>query len=172
MSWLGLRFLSWALTCLCLRISTDVERKKKHKTPWPKSKLNKKGFIGVILPHCSPSLKEEARTGTQSAFLYNPGMAPHTMGWALPYKSVIKKMFFRLIHNPILRRHFLNWGSLLSDDSRLCQVDINLVSTTWKAKVAGHVSVLSTTDISFYCLWGGCLSEPQFSFKATTDLLS
>ena len=57
-------------------------------------------------------------------------LAPPTMGWALPYQSLIKKMFYRLAHSQILGKHFLNQSSLLSDDSRLCQVDINLSRTT------------------------------------------
>jgi hypothetical protein len=44
------------------------------------------------------------------------------MGWALPHWSLIKKMPYSLI----LWRCILNWGSLLSDDSRLCEVDIKL----------------------------------------------
>ena len=38
-------------------------------------------------------------------------------------------MPYRLAYSPILRRHFLNRGFVLSDDSSLCQVDIKLVST-------------------------------------------
>jgi hypothetical protein len=65
-------------------------------------------------------------TPINSAFPYGPrgvgeggiftkttttGRAPPIMGWALPHQSLIKKMPFRLVHRPIFRRHFLNWGS-------------------------------------------------------------
>jgi len=33
-------------------------------------------------------------------------------------------------YRPILRRHFLDWGSLLSADSSLCRVEIELTSTS------------------------------------------
>jgi hypothetical protein len=58
-----------------------------------------------------------------------PGMAPSTMGWALPYQLPVKKMPCRLAYSPILWRHFLNQGSLLSDDFSMCQFDIELLST-------------------------------------------
>lgn len=32
-------------------------------------------------------------------------------------------MCHRLVYRPILQRHFLNHGSLFSDNARLCQVD-------------------------------------------------
>lgn len=50
------------------------------------------------------------------------GMAPLTMGWALPRQSLIKKMSYRLAHHLILWRHFSIEVSLLSDDYSLCQV--------------------------------------------------
>jgi hypothetical protein len=46
----------------------------------------------------------------------SPGIVPPTMGWALPHQSLIKKMPYSLVYNPILRRHFLNWRSLLSHE--------------------------------------------------------
>jgi hypothetical protein len=42
-----------------------------------------------------------------------PRMVSPTTGWALSYLSRIKKMPHTLAYWPILRRHFLNWGSLL-----------------------------------------------------------
>jgi hypothetical protein len=57
------------------------------------------------------------------------------MGCALLHKSLIKKTPYRLAYSPIIWEHFLNWGSLLSDDFSLCQVDIKLSSTdakNWK----------------------------------------
>lgn len=54
-------------------------------------------------------------------------------GWTLPHKSLIKKnMPYRIIYNPILWGHFLNLGSLLSDDCSLFQVGINLTSKNVK----------------------------------------
>jgi hypothetical protein len=50
------------------------------------------------------------------------------MGWGLP--SIINfKKYYRLAHTQILRRHFLNWDSLLSDHSMWYQIDIKLSST-------------------------------------------
>ena len=48
-----------------------------------------------------------------------PGMASPTMGWSLPHWSLIEKMPCSWI----LWRHFLNWGSFLSDESSLFRVD-------------------------------------------------
>ena len=59
----------------------------------------------------------------------SPGVAPPTMGWALPHQSLIKKMPHRLAYSPILWRCFLSWASFLLDGSSLCQVDIKLPST-------------------------------------------
>lgn len=47
----------------------------------------------------------------------NPGMVPPKMGWSTP---------------PFAKSHFLNWGFLLSDGSRLCQIDMKLANTTCK----------------------------------------
>jgi hypothetical protein len=49
--------------------------------------------------------------------------------WILPHQSLNKKMPDRITYSWVLWRHFLSWGSLLSDDSSLCQGDINLAST-------------------------------------------
>lgn len=49
----------------------------------------------------------------------NPGMAPHTMDWAISHQSLIKKMPY----SRILWRHFLNCGSPLSGNSSSCQVE-------------------------------------------------
>jgi hypothetical protein len=58
-----------------------------------------------------------------------PGMAPPITGWALPHQLLIKEMPYSLACSPVLWRHFLNWGSLLSDDYSLCQVDRNRART-------------------------------------------
>ena len=81
---------------------------------------------GCCLLACSACCVIERRTTS-------PGMAPPTMGWALPYQSLIKEIPYRLAYSPILWRHFLNWGFLLSDDFSLCQLDI---------KMSQHVSLI------------------------------
>jgi hypothetical protein len=97
-----------------------------------KNKSERKGFIHLTHPQCSPSLKE-VRTGTQtgqeprgrtgaedyegasltellSLLSYrtkdHPGMTPPTMYWALPLQSLIKRITYRSTYSPILRRHF------------------------------------------------------------------
>jgi hypothetical protein len=48
-----------------------------------------------------------------------------------PIQSLIKEMLHRLSHSLILRGYFLNWGFLLADDLRLCQVEIKLPLCEW-----------------------------------------
>jgi hypothetical protein len=79
----------------------------------------------------------------------SPGMAPPTMGWALPHQSVIKKMPSSLAYNPILWRHFLIWGFLLSVDPRLYQVDINLSSSLGKCGTPSAVPTLESASTGF-----------------------
>jgi len=69
-------------------------------------------LTGLLPLACSAYFLIEPRTTS-------PGMAPPTMGWTLPHWSLIKKMPYSWIS----WRHFLNWGSFLCDNSRLCQVD-------------------------------------------------
>jgi hypothetical protein len=99
-----------------------------------KSKLGRKGFIQRILPQHCPSSKEvgtgsqtgqepeagaDAETMEGCCFLVcsacflieprsmGPGMAPPTVSWALPHKSITNKMPFQFAYNQILWRHFL-----------------------------------------------------------------
>lgn len=51
-------------------------------------------------------------------------MSPATTCWSLSHQSLLKKMFY----SQILWRNFLNWYSLLSDNSGLCQVNTKLAS--------------------------------------------
>ena len=46
-----------------------------------------------------------------------------------PNQSLIKKMHYVLACSLILWRHFLSWGSHLSNDCSLCQFDRRLTST-------------------------------------------
>ena len=116
-----------------------------------KSKLGREGFIWLtLLYHCS-SLKgcQDKKPGRSkcrgcggvvltglffmacsACFLIEPrttrpGVAPPTMAWNLLPQSPIKKMPYRLAYSWILRRHFLDWGFLLSSDSLAC------VKLTW-----------------------------------------
>jgi hypothetical protein len=106
-------------------------------TPLPKSRLGRKGFVQLTLPHSCLSLKK-ARTGTQTGqdpggrghgrvlfpgllpmawsvyFLIepgttSPGIAPPIMGWALFHWSLIEKMLYSSIS---CWRHFLNWDCI------------------------------------------------------------
>jgi hypothetical protein len=74
-------------------------------------------LTGLLPTACSVCFLIERRTTS-------PGMAPPTMGWALPHPSLIKKMLYRLACSPILGKYFLNWASLLLEDSNWCPVDI------------------------------------------------
>ena len=78
-------------------------------------------LTGLLLVACSALLSYR----TQDC---QPRGGP-TMGWARPYQSLIKKMSYGYLLSPILWRHFLNRGSLLSDDSRLYHIDIKVAST-------------------------------------------
>ena len=48
-----------------------------------------------------------------------PVVASPSMSWTLSHLSLIKKMPYSLAYRTILQGHFLNWGSLLIDDSNL-----------------------------------------------------
>jgi hypothetical protein len=73
-----------------------------------------------------------------------PGMAIPTMKWTLPHLSLIKKMPYR----QILWRYPLNWGSLFSDNSAVCQADIKLASIDIR-KTGQRTMHLSQTSKSF-----------------------
>ena len=94
-------------------------------------------LTGLLRMACSVCSLIESRTS-------NLLMAPPTMGLALSQPPLIKTTPYRFTFSWILWKHFLNWGSLLSDDSSLCQVDIKVASTnvvfeiTWICVPAGH----------------------------------
>lgn len=58
--------------------------------------------------------------GPPQARLTSPGMTPPTFGWTLPNKSLVKK---------ILYIYLMTWGSLLSGNSNLRQMDTKQSST-------------------------------------------
>jgi hypothetical protein len=64
----------------------------------------------------------------------NPGMAPPTLGWVLPYQSIVKELPYRPSYSLIWWKCFLHWGPLLSGNSRLCQVDIKLTRKNLEKK--------------------------------------
>jgi hypothetical protein len=78
-------------------------------------------LTSLLLMACSAHSLIEPRTTS-------PRMAPSTIGWALLHESLIKK----IPYNWVLWGLFflsLNWDSLLSDDSSLCQINIKLART-------------------------------------------
>lgn len=79
----------------------------------------------------------------------SPGMDPPSVNWALLHQWLMNRMPYRLAHNLIWWRHFLNWSSLLPDDYRLGQVD---------KKPSQHKYGTSSNDISFriccMAFWG------------------
>lgn len=60
---------------------------------------------------------------------HGPMLVPPTMGQTFLQQPLIKKMHYRFLYRPVLRRHFLNWESLLSYDSNACQIDTKLANT-------------------------------------------
>lgn len=85
----------------------------------------------------------------------SPGMA-HPQ-WAVPPHINHQEMSYRLTCCPILWRHFLSWGSLLSNDSSLCQADIKLASTYTLSNIYWNSEKL-------------CLSLPRALIIATNPL--
>lgn len=71
---------------------------------------------------CSVCFLKERRTTC-------PGTAPPAMDWVLSQQSLIKKMFVRLAFSLILLCHYLNWESILSDNSVLSYAYVELAST-------------------------------------------
>lgn len=109
--------------------------------------LGRKGFMWLILPHWSPSLKEVRigghaglecggrswcracggllLTGVLSLLCrraqdhLNRVGTTHS-GLDTPHQSLTKKVPHQLALSPVSWRHFLSWGSLCSTDSSLC----------------------------------------------------
>jgi hypothetical protein len=78
-------------------------------------------FTGLLFMACSASFLIEPGTT-------RPVIATPTVGWVLLHHSRIKKTHYRFLYSLVLWRHFLNWGSPLSDEFSLGQVDIKLAS--------------------------------------------
>ena len=86
------------------------------------------------------------------------------MGWALPHQSLIKESPYRTAYSLITWRHFLHWGSLVSDDSSLCQADIKLDRTRFNvAAVRWYSWPQSSSEPSVFCPLPG-LQDLSFSF--------
>ena len=142
----------WRLFVAGVSVRVPIAVMKDH----DQSNLRRKGFIWLTLPHHCSSLKE-VRTGAQicrnletgadadakegccllacsACFVIEPrvtslGVAPPTMGLALPLQSLIKKMLCRLVNSPILQ-------GILSVDS----LPRTLVESAWQAERPGSHS--------------------------------
>jgi hypothetical protein len=130
---------------IAVLVMVTIAGMKRNSTPWPKASCGEKGLFclhfQVTVYHWGKSGQElkqgknlEAGTDTEATgercllACYQDhqarGGATHN-GLALVCRSWIKKMTYRLAHSPVSYRHFLSWGSSISDDdSSLCQTDI------------------------------------------------
>ena len=92
-------------------------------------------LTGLFPQPCSACFLIEPKTTS-------PGMAPPTMGWALPIWSLVEKMPYSWI----LWRHFPNWGFFLCDNSSLCQVQYSnaIIYLDSARKHEGNVSMRSS----------------------------
>jgi hypothetical protein len=130
------------LVIVLVRVSIPAQ------TSWPWSKLGRKGFIQLTLPHCCSSPRKSglelkqvrkqemmqrpwrdvpywlASHGFSACSLIEPRLPAqrwsHPQG-AFPPWSLIEK----LPCSWISWRHFLNWSSFLCDNSSLCQLTQN-----------------------------------------------
>jgi hypothetical protein len=96
-----------------LFISKGSQDRNSHQAGTWRQELMQRPW-GVYLLACFPWLAQLIEPRTTS-----PGVAPPTMGWALPDWSLIEKMTYSWIS----WGHFLKGGSFLCDNSSLCQVD-------------------------------------------------
>jgi hypothetical protein len=131
-------YLGWVFLAVLVRVSIPAQ------TSWPRSKLERKGFIRLTLPYCYSSPKE-VRTGTQVGqkagadaeamegcsllacslcSLIDPRLPDqrysHPQG-AFPPWSLIEKMPYSWIS----WRHFLNWSCFLCDNSSCVKLTQN-----------------------------------------------
>lgn len=102
---------------VCFRVTIHHQRRsgQKLKTETWRQKLMQKPWIGFAywLPHFSLPAQLSYRIQTTN---------PRTAHSQKAETSSINHIFLRkcLAYSPILWSHFLNWGSLLSDDVDLC----------------------------------------------------
>jgi hypothetical protein len=131
------------MEAVLVRVSIPVQT-------WLRSKLERKEFIQLALPHCNSSPKEVrnlhragtwrqelmqrpwrgATTGSiplacSACFLIeprntSPGMAPPTIDWTFTPAPLVIE---QMPSSWISWRHFLSGSSFLCDKSNLCQVD-------------------------------------------------
>ena len=137
--------------CVLVRVSIPAQ------TSWPRSKLGRKGFILLTLPH-SCSSQKEVRTGTQAgqesgpdaeamegcslltcffwlaqlALLLKQYIRIPAHSWKYPqapppWSSLIEKM----LHSWMSWRHFPSWNSFLCDNFSLCQIDTTISPYTY-----------------------------------------
>jgi hypothetical protein len=146
---------------LCLRVCIPAQ------TSWPRSKLGRKGFIQLTLPHCSSSRKEvrtETYTGQElgsrswcrshggvvltgllplpcsAYFLLEPRTtSPEMAPPTMGWALSAWSVIEKMPYSWISWRQFLKEGSFLWDSSNLCQVD------TQNQPVHSASSVMSIT---------------------------
>ena len=98
-----------------------------NKTPWPKSKLRRKGFTLCHWRKSGQELKQnwKLEAGADAEAMEGAtGFASHGLLSLLFYRtqnhySVLYCFRWSLIE----KMHFLNWGSFFSNDDSLCHVD-------------------------------------------------
>ena len=96
-------------------------------------------FTGFLFA-CSTGIFREYRTTS-------PEVPPPTIDCVLLHQSLIEKMTNRLSYSQILWKNFLNWGSLLSDDSSCVKVSRHnwfLINLTHK-----HINSLVSITLPF-----------------------
>jgi hypothetical protein len=105
-------------------------------------------LTGLFPLACSACFLIEPRTTSQ-------GMAPPTMGWALPPWLLIEKMPYSWIS----WRYFLKGGSFLCENSSLCQVDTQNQpvkgASSLLQPISGGVMAARAWFSSQVCLCGG-----------------
>jgi hypothetical protein len=139
----GLDFQHHSSSLKEIRTGTQTEQK-------PGGRSWCKGHGGVLLigllhrASCSVFFLVELKTSS-------PEVAPPTVGWALPHQALFKKMSY----SQMLWRGFLNWSSLLLDDSRLGGVEMKPAwHTVFISQVIVRVAVQTGMDLHF---WPSCL---------------
>lgn len=130
-----------------------------------KSNLGRKDFFPCKLLGNRPPLrkirnsngtrtwKQKLLTGLLNLFSYSAQNQSATQNELGPPSSLIKKMPYQLAYNQTLQRHFLIWGSLLSDDYSFCQVDIKVVSMGDSKEITGEEKLTGAKILQRGHLW-------------------